>query len=298
MKLSASEIEEFSEKVWKYYCQNGRHDLPWRQPERGDEFDPYKILVSEIMLQQTQVQRVLVKYPRFLELFPDIQTLAAAELGEVLKAWQGLGYNRRAKYLWLASKDIIKLGTFPNTLNSLVALPGVGKNTAGAILAYAFNIPAMFIETNIRTVYIYHFTRDEQIVSDDFIWDLLGQTLDYIAAESKERPEQESPSLRGLGEETSGLLHPREFYWALMDYGTYLKTQAKNNSQSKHYKKQSKFEGSRRQLRGRVLRELASSVAGHMELKNSIEDERLEEVLADLEKEGLIQKSENNYRLA
>ena len=108
MKLSASEIEEFSEKVWKYYSQNGRHDLPWRQPERGDEFDPYKILVSEIMLQQTQVQRVLVKYPRFLELFPDIQTLAAAELGEVLKAWQGLGYNRRAKYLWLASKEIIK----------------------------------------------------------------------------------------------------------------------------------------------------------------------------------------------
>lgn len=272
--ISLEQTDNFQKRIWDYYRRAGRHDLPWRQPEPDGAFDPYKILVSEIMLQQTQVTRVLPKYGQFLQAFPTVASLAQAELGDVLRIWQGLGYNRRAKYLKQAAQAVSGQGQFPHDLAGLVALPGVGANTAGAVLVYAYNLPALFIETNIRTVYLYHFFRDVQNVSDAVIRDILTQTLDQD--------------------------RPREFYWALMDYGTYLKASVKGvNKASKHYMRQSSFEGSRRQLRGKVLRVLAAS--GPMSaamLSEYIADERFDSVAADLVAEHLIDNANGIYHLS
>ena len=146
---------QFRELVW----QKGRElyrDMPWREDTR-----PYFVLVSELMLQQTQVSRVIPKFKEFIKHFPDERALASASLGDVLKQWQGLGYNRRAKYLHEAARMIVDEfgGEFPKDQKDMQRLPGVGKNTAGAIAAYSFNQPSVFVETNIRTVFIHHFSR-------------------------------------------------------------------------------------------------------------------------------------------
>lgn len=271
--MSQAEHQLFQETVWDYYGKHGR-DLPWRHSESDGSFDPYKILVSELMLQQTQVTRVIPKYQEFLGQFPDVKTLAKAKLAAVLSAWNGLGYNRRAKYLRQAAQQIMahQQGEFPKTLNALITLPGVGKNTAGAILAYAFNQPAVFVETNIRTVYIHHFFNDQFNVSDQQIITWLEQTID------KE--------------------NPRLFFWTLMDYGAYLKQNVGNNiSRSKHYKKQSVFNGSQRQIRGQVIRLLMGKSYSRPELQQHIADQRLHTVLQDLVSEGLVMHSRNQYRL-
>lgn len=148
--------EDFQEIVW----QKGRElyrPMPWREDTR-----PYYVLVSELMLQQTQVDRVLPKFEAFIEAFPDIESLAAASLGEVLTLWSGLGYNRRAKFLHEAAQSVIREynGEIPASYDDLVSLPGVGPNTAGAVLAYSFNQPVVYIETNIRTVYFEHFLKE------------------------------------------------------------------------------------------------------------------------------------------
>ncbi len=270
-ELSTSQKQLFLETLWKQYAALGRDDLPWRQSEQDGSFDPYKVMVSELMLQQTQVGRVVLKYEAFLGRFPDAKTLAAVELGAVLTQWQGLGYNRRAKFLWQAARSIAETG-FPQNIPELVALPGIGKNTAGAILAYVFNQPVVFIETNIRTVYLHHFFADAAEVPDAAIEAILAETLDR---------EQ-----------------PREFYWALMDYGSWLKTQVRNNSQSKHYAKQSKFEGSRRQVRGKIIKLLAEKPRTKSELRQEIDDERITVVLGELTTEGLISSKGQNYTLA
>jgi A/G-specific adenine glycosylase len=271
MQLTDDQKTQFLDVLWKNFRARGRHDLPWRLPEAGGSFDLYKILVSEIMLQQTQVKRVVAKYQEFLSLFPTVTILASADLGDVLRAWQGLGYNRRAKYLWLAARTLDAAKKFPQTLPELTKLPGVGENTAGAILAYAYNLPTVFIETNVRTVYLHHFVRDSEIVSDSFIRDLLEQTLDREA--------------------------PREFYWALMDYGTELKALGSGNLQSKQYKKQSTFHGSKRQVRGRVIDMLRQGDQTLADLQKGLTDGRLTEVLEDLTAEGLIAKNGHNYHL-
>lgn len=267
-------VAEFNEILWQFYAQQGRHDLPWRQPKREGHFDPYKIVVSELMLQQTQVQRVTPKFNEFLMKFPTVEALAAAPLADVLVAWSGLGYNRRAKFLWLTAQQVCTDhgGHFPKTLPELVALPGIGKNTAGAILAYAFNQPAIFIETNVRTAYIHHFFKDHTDIPDAAIAALLEQTLDRE--------------------------NPREFYWALMDYGSYLKRTVGNVSKySKSYIKQSKFEGSKRQVRGQVLKLLANGAHTTSQLTAKIADDRLPEVLQALTAEGLIRQTADKYRL-
>src|SRR5215471_3425360 len=178
--------EQFCKLVFEYYQNHGRHDLPWRLPDSNGSFHPYKILVSEIMLQQTQVPRVLPKFKDFIGQFPTIQSLAQAPLKDVLVAWQGLGYNRRAKFLWQAAQAIIQdsEGTVPSTESDLVKLPGIGKNTAGAISAYAFNQPAIFIETNIRTVFIHHFFKDQVDVPDKALLGLVGATLSVVGKSS------------------------------------------------------------------------------------------------------------------
>jgi A/G-specific adenine glycosylase len=268
------QYQVFRQTVTTYYQAHGRHDLPWRQPETDGTFDPYQILLSEVMLQQTQVQRVIPKYHTFLVQFPTVQALTEAPLGDVLVVWQGLGYNRRAKFLWLAAQLAVREygGVFPNSRTELERLPGIGPNTAGAILAYAFNEPALFIETNIRTAYIHHFFRDQSGIPDAAIMELLQKTLDTA--------------------------NPRQFYWALMDYGSYLKRTVGNVSRaSKVYAKQSQFTGSLRQLRGQILRLLAAGPVDAERLINGLADPRSAAVLDQLEAEGLVCRSDATYRL-
>lgn len=253
--------EQFREFLW----QKGRElyrDMPWRQDVRG-----YAVLVSELMLQQTQVARVVPKFEQFVAAFPDERALAQASLGEVLALWQGLGYNRRAKFLWEAVQMIVDEfdGNFPATAAELMRLPGVGKNTAGAILAYAFNQPSVFVETNVRTVYMHHFFAEQDVVSDAEIIEKLVATLD-----------QE---------------HPREFYWALMDYGAALKVAGvRTNARVKGYVKQSKLEGSVRQMRGRIIAALTEhDPVSDADLRALVHaDDRYELALAGLEKDGLV----------
>ncbi len=252
-------------------------------------------MVSEIMLQQTQVARVIPKYQEFLEVFPNVKTLATAQFSEVLQVWSGLGYNRRAKYLLEAAKAINTIGQFPKNTEALEKLPGIGKNTAGAICVYAFNQPEVFIETNIRTVFIHHFFKNQTDIDDKHILSLVKATLPQ---EGKEQPEWRINSAPGAGDKTVGLSHHREWYWALMDYGSFLKATVGNVSKhSKHYTKQSRFEGSVRQLRAAVLRALLSGEKSMSQLQEICNDDRLESVTIVLRKEGLISKENDKFRL-
>lgn len=234
-------------------------DMPWR-----DDTRPYYVLVSELMLQQTQVDRVVPKFEAFIAAFPNEAALARASLAEVLTLWQGLGYNRRAKFLHEAAKAIVMRGDFPSDEAGLLALPGVGKNTAGAIRAYAFNQPALFVETNVRTVYFCHFFTSGDPVDDKQIMACLEETLDRE--------------------------HPREFYWALMDYGSYLKRAGVGRvAQSKHYKKQSALKGSVREIRGQIIKRLTERDGTMEQLQCSVTyDERFDPALEGLLKDGLI----------
>jgi A/G-specific adenine glycosylase len=265
--LSSEQIHEFQEIVWEYYRAHAR-SMPWR-----DDPSPYHVLVSELMLQQTQVGRVLPKYEEFMRRFPTVEALARAPLADVLSVWNGLGYNRRAKFLHAAAQKAVEehAGDIPDTLEELIALPGVGKNTAGAVLAYAFNQPAVFIETNVRTVFFHHFFADRTDIDDKELLTLVEQTRDDE--------------------------HPRGWYWALMDYGTHLKTLGSNISQSRHYVRQSKFEGSRRQVRGKILKALVAGPVPREVLATIVDDERLESVTNDLIREGFIEQNSGQLRL-
>ncbi|HEY1037743.1 MAG TPA: A/G-specific adenine glycosylase [Candidatus Paceibacterota bacterium] len=229
MKPSSADIETFKKTVWGYYDGYAR-DLPWRHTH-----DPYLIFVSEMMLQQTQVARVIPKYDAFTKRFPTADALAKAPVADVLTLWQGLGYNRRALQLKRACEEVIEKygGAFPQDKETLISLPGIGQSTAGAIGAFSFNKPSVFIETNIRAVYLYHFFKEASSVSDTMILDLIEKTVDH------ERP--------------------REWYYALYDYGSMLKAKLGRkktdvHKQSRHYAKQSKFEGSNRQIRSNILK--------------------------------------------
>lgn len=241
--------------------------MPWR-----DDTRPYYVLVSELMLQQTQVDRVVPKFNDFIGAFPDEQSLAGASLADVLRLWQGLGYNRRAKFLHEAAKEIVRIGKFPDEETGLTALPGIGKNTAGAIRAYAFNQPALYIETNVRAVYIHHFFDEHDRVDDKDILKVLEETIDRQ--------------------------HPREFYWALMDYGSWLKKQGVLPARSRHYKKQSALKGSVREVRGQIIKALADGELPETGLRNRIHgDERFETALLGLIKDGLVVRSTTGLHL-
>lgn len=246
-------------------------DMPWR-----DDTRPYYVLVSEIMLQQTQVARVIPKFEAFIERFPDEVSLAGADLADVLKLWQGLGYNRRAKFLHEAAKMIISEygDEFPENETGLLKLPGVGKNTAGAIRAYAFNQPSIFIETNIRTVYIHHFFNDQFDIDDKQIIEKLERTIDRE--------------------------NPRRFYQNLMDYGSWLKASGvRNASNSRHYKKQSPLKGSIREVRGEIVRTLSNGKKTIDELQEVIMiDDRFDRALESLERDGLVVRIGDVVRLA
>lgn len=218
------------------------------------------------MLQQTQVARVVPKFEEFITTFPDFEALAMAPLAEVLKLWTGLGYNRRAKYLHEAAKRVAQEydGELPTEYEQLKKLPGIGSGTAGAITVYAFNQPVVFVETNVRTVYFHYFFATEEKVSDAQLVPLIEATID------KE--------------------NPREFYWALMDYGSWLKQNTpKRISQSAHYKKQSAFKGSVREVRGQIVRVLGQGDLTEEALKAGVTfDERFVLALEGLIKDGLV----------
>lgn len=263
----ARAVAAFRRTVWKYWKEHGRHDLPWRQTH-----EPYHILVSEVMLQQTQVPRVIEKYKEFLREFPTVRALARASLSDVLRAWSGLGYNRRAKFLHEAGKEIMTRhdGAVPRTFPALRALPGIGDYTAKAVCVFAFNEPAVLLETNVRTAVIHHFFPDPQKIHDREI---------LVYAEQA-----------AVGQD------PRQWHSALFDYGVYLKATHGNASrQSAHYTKQSKFDGSLRQVRGAVLKALAAGYPASS-LAAAFGD-RLELALSSLAKEGLIVRAGRGWRL-
>ncbi len=261
--------DDFVTFVWQK-GQELYRAMPWR-----DDTRPYFVLVSELMLQQTQVVRVIPKFETFTKAFPNQNVLANASLADVLSLWQGLGYNRRAKFLHESAKMIVDEfgGTFPEDQTDMLRLPGVGKNTAGAIRAYAFNQPSIFVETNIRTVYIHHFFNDQFDIDDKQIIELLEQTIDR---------EQ-----------------PREFYWALMDYGAQLKASGvRNISSSKHYKKQSPLKGSMREARGEIIRQLTNGEKTIDELRKSVAmDERFMKAIGGLRHDGLIVQTGTYFHL-
>ncbi|MEK7645236.1 MAG: A/G-specific adenine glycosylase [Patescibacteria group bacterium] len=241
--ISQKQIQQFQKEIWQYYARNKR-DFPWRRPEHYG--DPYKILVSELMLQQTQASWVVGKYQEFIEKFPTFETLDRASVAEVIAVWRGLGYNRRA----LALKKIAALAgekwhyTLPKlSVEELDALPHIGYATACSISAFAWNVRVSFIETNIRRVFIHRFFKGQTKVSD----------MDILALVERMLPESD----RGRVQNTSRS-GPREWYYALMDYGSMLKGVVENpNRQGKGYKRQSAFVGSNRQVRGAILAVLA-----------------------------------------
>lgn len=222
--MSSQLVERFQEVIYQHYRANKRK-LPWRETS-----DPYRILVSETMLQQTQVGRVAEKYEPFIAAFPDFTSLAEAHFREILAKWHGLGYNRRAVALHQTARKVLSEfgGALPNSIQTLMTLPGIGKATAGALMAFAHHSPAVFIETNIRRVFIHFFFADRSSIKDEEILPLVEATLDEESI--------------------------RDWYYALMDYGAMLKTLKHNpNRRSAHHHVQAPFEHSDRQIRGLIL---------------------------------------------
>ena len=265
-------IGQFKREVQRYYRSHKR-DFLWRRTR-----DPYRILVSEIMLQQTQTGRVETKYPLFLERFPSFRALARATPRDVLTVWQGLGYNRRALALKRASEIVVAKygGKLPRDPEALQTLPGVGNATAGAVAAFAFNRPESFIETNIRRVFIHYFFKGRKKVSDEKILRLIGGTMDHK--------------------------NPREWYYALMDHGAMLGKLPENpNKRSARYRIQSRFKGSRRELRGKILKLLVAekSVSVNAIAKHFSQPLKyVEDVLNELAKEGFVHRKGKKVRMS
>jgi len=272
MKITPKQRAEFQKKVYSYN-KNYKRDFPWRNTD-----DPYCLFLSEMMLQQTQTERVVEKYREFIRLFSSFEELAGASFAEVLEKWKGLGYNRRAKWIHEIAKNIVKNynGKLPESVRELEKLPGIGKATARSIAAFAFNQPVVFLETNIRTVLLHHFFCDKDKVDDKELLEISEQVLDKT--------------------------NPREWYSALMDYGVYIKESIGNlNYKSAHYRKQSKFKGSDRQIRGKILdillekKEITSQEVIRILEEN---EERVMKIIHDLLHENLIKRSKKNNLLS
>ncbi len=269
---SKEERERFRGIIRTYYREAGR-SFPWRETD-----DPFRILVSEIMLQQTQTGRVREKYGPFIERFPGFRQLAAASLEEVYPLWQGLGYNRRARSLLEIARIVTDRfgGSLPATLEDLTAMPGIGRNTACAVIVFSWNRPLPFIETNIRRVFLHRFFGDREGVHDREILPLVEWTMDRD--------------------------DPRSWFYALMDYGVHLRKTVPNpNRRSAHYGRQPAFEGSNRQLRGAILRAVAEQGALPAQRLYRIlpfPPDRIDENLSRLAAEGLLAAEEDGgFRL-
>jgi A/G-specific adenine glycosylase len=271
-KPGRSEVAEFRDSIWRFYAEQGR-PFPWRETD-----DEYEILVSELMLQQTQTDRVLKKYRPFLDKFPDYRSLADATTSGLLEMWQGLGYNRRALGLREICRRVREAGgRLPSDRETLLSYPMIGPGTAGSLRAFVFDIPSVFIETNIRRVIIHRFFSERDTVSDREILPVVEAVLDKR--------------------------DPRHWYYALMDYGVHLKKRLPNpNRRSSHYRRQAPFEGSNRQLRGRILRDLVASPNGadyeELRVRYDVDPAALASCLDGLEQEGFIlREAGGSYRI-
>jgi len=268
-RLAPAAIRAFQKKIYEHYRMYGR-DLPWRKTR-----NPYRILVSEIMLQQTQADRVLQKYSLFLKHYPDFKALAAAPVRDLLAIWQGLGYNRRALSLKKLAMQVVAehAAKLPKDPEQLLSLPGIGKYTAGAVAAFAFRQPAVFMDTNIRRVFIHTFFSDKEQIADADILPLVQQTLDASA--------------------------PHAWYNALMDYGAMLAKEHRNaNRKSAHYTRQTRFENSNRQVRGRILKVLVAEsrlTIAQIVKKVGMDADRVKDNLVQMEKEGFIKKTGRSF---
>lgn len=277
IKTTNREIKEFKKTVLDFYKKNKRK-LPWRTT-----INPYYILVSEIMLQQTQVVRVVEKYEQFIKKFPTIHALADSSQNAVLRMWQGLGYNRRGLFLHQAAKIIAKKynGVVPLEVELLQKLPGIGPYTAVAVTVFAGQQSRVCIETNIRRVFIYHFFGNKKNIADAEIFPIIEKTI------AKEK-------------------NPRQWYWALMDYGAQLPKliQSNPNKKSNRYTRQSKFKGSLRHARGAVLKivvknKKAIEVADlKRELKKqNISTQNSAKAISALQAEGFIKVTGNTVKI-
>lgn len=270
--ITKARIRGFQKTIWEYYRKHGRK-LPWRNTR-----NPYHVLVSEIMLQQTQVERVKEKYGAFIAACPDFVSLSRASLRHVLSIWHGLGYNRRAIALKQIAGEVVSRyrGSLPSSVDELMRFRGIGRATACAIAAFAFHEPTVFIETNIRRVFLHFFFRDRTNVDDGELLPLVEKSVDHS--------------------------NPRDWYYALMDYGAMLKKEVVNpNRRSSHYQRQTPFEGSRRQFRGLVLRAIleAPGITKAALIKTlKKEPHTIEKILEQLRKEGFIRKIRNTYSIA
>jgi len=270
-ELSPDIIAAFRRRVLDHYRRNGRK-LPWRVTT-----DPYHVLVSEIMLQQTQVDRVIPKYENFIARFPDVTSLATGSLKDVLGLWQGLGYNRRAQNLHNSARIIMNEhdGHIPETREALQTLPGIGVYTSAAVSVFAYNQPCVFIETNIRAVYIHSFFSEADGVSD-------AQLEPYIESTLYKR-------------------NPRRWYNALMDYGVYLKKRYGNPARkSRHHTVQSRFEGSDRQIRGRIIKilgEVESIGTAELVRETDKQPQRVRTIIDQLVQEGMVKRQRTRLSL-
>jgi A/G-specific adenine glycosylase len=287
-KTMSTTVKNFIRKLWKFHAI-ARRDLPWRNTQ-----DPYKILLSELMLQQTQVNRVLQKYDEFLIKFPNLQSVHKASMTDILRVWKGLGYNRRAYFIKKIADILAKVPkpfSFPTKYEELIKLPGIGQSTDGALVAFCFakktGEKITFIETNIRSVFMHEFfsKNSSSKIKDTEIIAKLGQCLQLV--EPKDI---------------------REFYYALYDYGTHLKSalgkeKTELHKRSMHYAKQSIFKGSVREMRSLILSSLLKGNSATDELfaaiictmripmtKKELGDERIrfDTALARLIKDGSI----------
>jgi A/G-specific adenine glycosylase len=265
------DIEEFVRTIYANYETAGRV-FPWRERR-----SPWGVLLSEFMLQQTQTDRVIPYWERWMAKWPNPEDVAKAGAEEVMREWSGLGYNRRGRYVRECARVIAGDygGRVPDTPAALLPLPGIGPYTAGAIACFAYDYPAVFIETNIRAVVIHFFFQDESAVQDGAILPILEKSLDRK--------------------------NPRVWNWALMDYGAALKKLTPNPSRrSAHYTKQSPFEGSFRQLRGRLVRSLVSqgpAAAEELRRRTGMDGGDFYRVLDALEKEYMVAEDAGVYRI-
>jgi len=272
LDLNTQIIQDFQQTVLSQGKELYR-EMPWRT-----NTNPYYILLSEIMLQQTQVPRVLVKFDEFISAFPTINDLAEAPFEQVLELWTGLGYNRRARFLHSSAQIIVEKynGVLPKNIDDLIALPGIGPNTAASILAYSYNLPTVFVETNIRTVLIFTFFPETAGKIDEKLMVKLAQQTLYAE-------------------------NPRQWYWALMDYGVFIKkTEGNFNKLSKSYNKQSKFEGSKRQKRASILRLILQEKQislPNIVLQTEYENDLCAELVTALVKDNLVEEKASIYSI-
>jgi A/G-specific adenine glycosylase len=283
--LSPTQIKHFQKKILTWYEEHQR-DLPWRKTR-----DPYHILVSEIMLQQTQVTRVIPKFEAWLSMLPTVKELAVAPTVTVLTLWSGLGYNRRALNLKKTAQIISEKydGRFPQNEKALMALPGIGIYTARAVLCFAFDQQVAVVDTNVKKVILTQLFRSfpEEIRLGDG-----SSTQNDLKIDEK--------MIMTIAEQI--LPHGKAYEWnqALMDYSSTVLKKEKI-----HIPKQSKFIGSRRYYRGRVLKVLLEKKSVPIEelgslIKNGFaahDQEWLEKLLGELINEGFIVNEKNSIRL-